>query len=312
MAATQKAITSAGRPRTFYGASLAEVFTTPEYDCSIKDERGTPNFALTRLRGGAMPLQRAPAYPPDQALLVCVALTPTSVDKWRARIAGREVGVTRSIAFATTVIDLMEPMEMWAAGPFDYLHYYISSSLLDKVARENQVVPVDSYRMVFFEEDLVVAQLTKTILSQIRNREPLSLLALEDVSLLISTHLLQHYGTGSRELLRPTLASKAGRKFVQKRWCARACKATSQSLSWLVNVAFHPAISRVASGKASVSQFISGSSSFESKKQRSYFATLSWISSRSHSDQDSATRRRLPALLPELKRKLRPDGENSI
>jgi hypothetical protein len=38
--------------------------------------------------------------------------------------------------------------------------------------------------MVFFERDLVVAQLTKTILSQVRNREPLNVLALEDVSLL--------------------------------------------------------------------------------------------------------------------------------
>jgi AraC-like DNA-binding protein len=50
--------------------------------------------------------------------------------------------------------------------------------------------------MVFFERDLVVAQLTKTILSQVRNREPLNMLALEDVSLLVSTHLLQHYGNG--------------------------------------------------------------------------------------------------------------------
>jgi AraC-like DNA-binding protein len=35
----------------------------------------------------------------------------------------------------------------------------------------------------------------------VRNREPLSILALEDVSLLVSTHLLQHYGTG-KEMLR--------------------------------------------------------------------------------------------------------------
>jgi len=55
--------------------------------------------------------------------------------------------------------------------------------------------------MAFLERDLVIAQLTKTILSQVRNREPLNMLALEDVSLLVSTHLLQHYGNG-RGLLR--------------------------------------------------------------------------------------------------------------
>ena len=90
----------------------------------------------------------------------------------------------------------MKPMEMWAAGPFDYLHYYVSRDLLERVAADNRIAQVDSFRMVFFERDLVVAQLTKAILSQVRNREPLNMLALEDVSLLVSTHLLQHYGNG--------------------------------------------------------------------------------------------------------------------
>ncbi|MGC2401666.1 MAG: AraC family transcriptional regulator, partial [Acidobacteriaceae bacterium] len=110
--------------------------------------------------------------------------------------------------FATTVIDLMKPMEMWAAGPFDYLHYYVSRDLLDRVAADNRIAPADSFRMVFFERDLVVAQLTKTILSQVRNREPLNMLALEDVSLLASTHLLQHYGNGKGNLrAQPSLES---------------------------------------------------------------------------------------------------------
>jgi AraC family transcriptional regulator len=187
--------------RKFYGANLAEVFRTPLYDCSLKNVSGVPDFALTRLKGKAMEMQRAPTYPEDRAVLICVALAPTPVDRWRARIAGQEVGVSRSIAFATTVIDLMKPMEMWAAGPFDYLHYYVSCDLLDRVATENRIAPIDSFRMVFFEQDLVIAQLTKTILGQVRNREPLSILALEDVSLLVSTHLLQHYGSG-KEMLR--------------------------------------------------------------------------------------------------------------
>jgi AraC family transcriptional regulator len=182
--------------RKLYGANLAEVFRTPLYDCSLKNVCGMPDFALTRLKGGPMEMQRAPAYPEDRAILICVALAPTPVDRWRARIAGQEVGVSHSIAFATTVIDLMKPMEMWAAGPFDYLHYYVSRDLLDRVATDNKIAPIDSFRMVFFEEDLVVAQLTKTILGQVRNREPLNMLALEDVSLLVSTHLLQHYGNG--------------------------------------------------------------------------------------------------------------------
>ena len=152
-----------------------------------------------------MEMQRAcqpyPGGPAQSSFCVACFPAPTPANRWRARIAGQEVGVSRSTAFATTVIDLMKPMEMWAAGPFDYLHYYVSRDLLDGVATENKIAPIDSFRMVFFEEDLVVAQLTKSILGQVRNREPLSMLALEDISILVSTHLLQHYGNG-KEMLR--------------------------------------------------------------------------------------------------------------
>ncbi len=111
------------------------------------------------------------------------ALAPTAVDKWKAQIAGRQVGVTRSIPFATTVIDLMIPMEMWVAGPFDYLHYCISRDLIDRVAIENKLAPVNAYNMIFFEEDLLIAQVTKSILGRVREREPLSTLELGDISL---------------------------------------------------------------------------------------------------------------------------------
>ena len=208
---TKPLSTHPDQDRKFYGANLAEVFRTPLYDCSLKNMSGLPDFALTRLKGGSMEMQRAPSYPEDRAMLICVALAPTPVDRWRARIAGREVSVSHSIAFATTVIDLMKPMEMWAAGPFDYLHYYVSRDLLDRVAADNRIAPVDSFRMVFFERDLVVAQVTKAILSQVRNREPLNMLALEDVSLLVSTHLLQHYGS-SKGILR----AQAGLEIWQK------------------------------------------------------------------------------------------------
>ena len=70
--------------RKFYGANLAEVFRTPAYDCSLRNECGVPDFALTRLKGGPMEMQQAPAYPEDRAVLICVALAPTPVERWRA------------------------------------------------------------------------------------------------------------------------------------------------------------------------------------------------------------------------------------
>jgi hypothetical protein len=108
-------------PRMF-GSSLAEVFSVPDYHCMLEGSHEKPDFAVTRLCSGPTPAARAPAYPADDALLVCVSLTPTAIGQWRARHKGRQVGVTRAIPFATTVLDLLCSMEMWVRGPFDYLH----------------------------------------------------------------------------------------------------------------------------------------------------------------------------------------------
>jgi hypothetical protein len=116
-------------PRMF-GSSLAEIFSAPDYDCRLEGSHEKPDFAVTRLRSGPRPAEKAPSYPTDDALLVCVSLTPTAIGQWRARYKGREVGVTRAIPFATTVLDLLCSMEMWVRGPFDYLHYYLSAALV--------------------------------------------------------------------------------------------------------------------------------------------------------------------------------------
>jgi AraC family transcriptional regulator len=176
-----------------FGSTLADVFSAPDYHCALKGSHDTPEFAITRLRSGPRPVDKAPAYPVDDAFLVCVSLTPTAIDQWRARYKLRDVGVSRAIAFATTALDLRCPMEMWVRGPFDYLHYYLSASLLKRVAFENEVATAPELREAFFVEDLVVAQLTRSILSPVRHGEPLDTLALDQVALLVGAHVLQRY-----------------------------------------------------------------------------------------------------------------------
>jgi hypothetical protein len=262
---TKPLLTRPDNLRKFYGANLAEVFRTSLYDCSLKNVSGVPDFALTRLKGGSMEMQRAPAYPEDRAMLICVALAPTPVDRWRARIAGQEVSVSHSISFATTVIDLMKPMEMWAAGPFDYLHYYVSRDLLDRVAADNRIAPVDSFRMVFFGRDLVVAQLTKTILSQVRNREPLNMLALEDVSLRNTMETVREFSGHSR-------AWRSGKRSAPRRCCVGILEARSELRTLQPPVSSPRVTSLVAFARALALRFINGSSSFESTRRRICFA----------------------------------------
>jgi AraC family transcriptional regulator len=188
------------RPKTkeprMFGSSLADVFSTPAYDCQLIGSDHRPEFAVTRLRSGPREMEKAPIYPTDQAILICVSLTPAVIGQWKAIYNGKNVGVTRAIPFATTFIDLSCRMEMWARGPFDYLHFYLSRQLLGRIAQDNAVRPTYQLREVFFVEDLVVAQITRSILSPVKHGEPLDRLALDQIAMILGAHTLQtHCGT---------------------------------------------------------------------------------------------------------------------
>src|SRR5437016_7589673 len=174
-----------------FGSSLADVFSTPAYDCRVVGPDQKPEFAVTQLRSGPREMEKAPTYPPDQAILICVSLTPAAIGQWRAVYNGRSVGVTRAIPFATTFIDLSCPMEMWVRGPFDYLHYYLSRELLERIALDNAVASLPELREAFFVEDLVAAQMTKNILSPVKHGEPLDRLALDQIATVLGAHTLQ-------------------------------------------------------------------------------------------------------------------------
>jgi hypothetical protein len=79
-----------------FGPSLAEIFSAPDYECRLEGAGEKPEFAVTRPRLGPSPAEKAPGYPPDEAILVCDSLIRTATGQWRARYEGREVGVTRA------------------------------------------------------------------------------------------------------------------------------------------------------------------------------------------------------------------------
>src|ERR1700756_4395457 len=201
---TVRGIRAASSPKSdarMFGASLADVFRVPAYDCRAVGPDQKPEFAVTRLRSGPRDMEKAPLYPPDQAVLICVSLTPSAIGQWQALYNGKKVGVTRAIPFATTFIDLNCRMEMWVRGPFDYLHYYISKGVLEKIARDNDVATNFRLQEIFFVEDLVVAQLTKSILAPVTHGEPLDGLALDQIAMVLGAHVLQTHCGGPRSFV---------------------------------------------------------------------------------------------------------------
>jgi AraC family transcriptional regulator len=195
-----------------FGSSLADVFSTPAYDCRVVGSNQKPEFAVTRLCSGPREMEKAPAYPSDQAILICVALTPAAIGQWQALYNGQRVGVARAIPFATTFIDLNCSMEMWVCGPFDYLHYYLSHELLKRIALDNGLSPPFRLQEAFFIEDLVVAELTKTILMPVNHGEPLDRLALDQIAMVLGAHTLQSRSGSPAIPAQPTRGLEAWQK----------------------------------------------------------------------------------------------------
>ena len=277
-----------------FGSSLADVFRTPAYDCRAVGSDQKPEFAVTRLRSGPRELEKAPAYPPDQAALICVSLTPSAIGQWQALYNGKKVGVTRAIPFAATFIDLNCRMEMWVRGPFDYLHYYLSQGLLERIAFDNGISTSFCLQEAFFIEDLVVAQMTKNILTPVEHGEPLDRLALDQIAMVLA--LIRYRRIAARQSSQPDQGAgwKRGKSCKPRRCCGRILKEISRSRNSRARVHFRTVISRGASAQVLARRSISASFNFGSSGQKTCFQGPVNLSSRLHCYPASAIRPPLP------------------
>jgi AraC-like DNA-binding protein len=96
--------------------------------------------------------------------------------------------------FRSNVIDLDSHPGCWAGSAFDYVHYSVPRKGLDDIAEDLGFGRVSDYRMAVLNDDLVVAQITKSILPFLGRSDSLSVLALDQFSLVLGAHLLQQYG----------------------------------------------------------------------------------------------------------------------
>jgi AraC-like DNA-binding protein len=96
--------------------------------------------------------------------------------------------------FRSNVIDFDSQPRCWAGSAFDYVHYSVPRKGLDDIAEDLGFGRVNNYRLAVLEDDLVVAQITKSILPFLGRSDAPSVLALDQFSLILGAHLLQKYG----------------------------------------------------------------------------------------------------------------------
>jgi len=208
-------------------ASLEAPFTTfiqLDGKSSIPSQFRIPGtFTITRLRSPAGLSDRITKLSPVPALLLSVSLKPLPRASYQLWTADKLLPTSVVRAFSSNVIDFDSGPRCWAGCAFDYVHYSVPREGLDDIAEDSGFGRIRDYRLAVLEDDLVVAQITKSVLPFLGRSDGPSVLALDQFSLILGAHLVQRYGV----IQKAAQAAKGGLAPWQKR---RACEILRENL----------------------------------------------------------------------------------
>jgi AraC family transcriptional regulator len=139
------------------------------------------------------------------ALLVSVFVRPVAPPSYRLWVDGAIVPTGSIPAFHANVVDLDSEPAMWGGGGIDYVHFHVRRAAIDDAAADLGYPCVGGVRVAVAEEDIVLAQLTKSILPFLGGDARAFPLALDHLELLVGAHVVQRYGAS-----RPTRTVVSG------------------------------------------------------------------------------------------------------
>jgi len=156
--------------------------------------RNEPAFTIIRLQSSAGMQDRIRKVSAIPALLVSMAIEPLAADQYGVWVADRFVPTADVAAFRANVIDFDAQPSCWAGASFDYVHFHVPRATLEDVALEFGYASLGAFRPAILKEDLVLAQLTRSILPAIGKTPAAGNLGLDQLQLVLAAHLLQRYG----------------------------------------------------------------------------------------------------------------------
>ena len=127
------------------------------------------------------------------ALLVSIFVRPVADRDYRLWVDGKVVSLGPIAAFRANVIDLAAEPAMWGGRGVNHVHFHIRSAVIDDAAADLGYERVGGVRLSVAEEDVVLAQITKSILPILGHAQT-SPLALDQLELLVGAHVMQRYG----------------------------------------------------------------------------------------------------------------------
>jgi AraC-like DNA-binding protein len=156
--------------------------------------RTAGTFTITRLQSPVGLPDRITKLSPVPALLVSISLKSLPSSSYQVWTGDKLIPTSIVHPFRSNVVDFDSQPRCWAGRAFDFVHYSVPRTGLDDIAEDLGFGRVRDYRPALLKDDLVVAQITKSIVPFLERSDSLSVVALDQFSLILGAHLLQHYG----------------------------------------------------------------------------------------------------------------------
>src|SRR5258707_1432765 len=179
----------------------ASVDETPASHVHLKEGSSIPSvvradsFAITRLESSNGLADRITKVSSVPALLVAVSIKSLAIGDYQLWLDDKHVPTPYVPSFRSNVIDLDAQPSCWVGSAFDYVLFHVPRRGLDDIAADLAIGPVETFRLSLEEEDLVLTQLTRSMLPYIGQRGWPGPLTLDHLSLILGAHLLQKYAT---------------------------------------------------------------------------------------------------------------------
>ena len=161
---------------------------------TMTNHRYADRFSVVRVETtGALanPVCKSSSVP---ALLVSVFTRPIAPAGYRLWIDGATVPTGSISPFSANVIDLDAEPAMWGARGIDHIHFHVRRSAIDAIASDLGYARSTAFRLVVGKEDLVLAQIARSMLHALSTSSKPQALALDHLELILGAHLVQRYG----------------------------------------------------------------------------------------------------------------------
>lgn len=132
------------------------------------------------------------------ALLLSMFVGPVAAADYRLWFDGKAVPIGQISAFRANLIDLAGEPAVWGARGVDYVHFHVRRAIIDDTAAVFGYERSGNFRLSIAKEDIVLAQLTRSVLPFLGTQASPSSLVLDQLELTIAAHVIQHYGAAKQ------------------------------------------------------------------------------------------------------------------